>query len=484
MDDQQSHTIGRLLKIMDSSPGFAGLGGSIKIISRLGDDVDSGTREIASAILHDAALTAKLLRIANSSRNARGGRNVSTIDQVLAILGLNTVKSVAMSLALLDTLSHKPQSKQLHAEIVAAYFCGTLAFEVTRRNGSRYSAQEAQVCGLMQNLGRMMSIFYLYEDIERSRKLQVEQNLAESDAVFQTLGVSFEEISAAIAVHWGLPDVLQNCLAPETPEIAAPVPNNAIEWQQQCSLFCRHVTDILFRFPENREKIEIANAIDFSRKALLLNEKDMLEWIEKCLLDTDALLSEMAFPCNVEQARSFLKKASERALDMLSAQDTLVKDVSHDGSQTPVEVIKQVLRYIHDHYNFDRTLICLPVGSASLIAIAGVGRNAAQVTGKFRCSGSKPDIFRVIMARNLDTFIPDVSSPSLAKLIPEWYPAAVGAKSFVMLPLMNAGKLLGMLYGDYAEPRATGPTGLAEGEMLKWRGQLTQALQAGPKKAP
>ena len=120
MDTANKSVIDRLLAKMDKSPGFAGLGASVKIISSLGEDNEADPREITAAILRDAALTAKLLRIANSSGNARGGRNISTIDQALTILGLNTVKSVALSLALLDSLSRKPQSKQLHAEIVTA----------------------------------------------------------------------------------------------------------------------------------------------------------------------------------------------------------------------------------------------------------------------------------------------------------------------------------------------------------------------------
>lgn len=182
MEDSAPSVITTLLRTMDSSPGFAGLGSSIETISRLGDDVDAGPREITATILRDAALTAKLLRIANSSRNARGGRNISTIDQALVILGLNTVKSVALSLALLGSLSRKPQSNLLHAEIVAAYFCGTLAAEITRCNGARYSAQEAQVCGLLQNLGRMMATYHLYEGIERSRAIQAERNIADTAA--------------------------------------------------------------------------------------------------------------------------------------------------------------------------------------------------------------------------------------------------------------------------------------------------------------
>ncbi len=483
MESQEQPAIATLLQRMDNSPGFAGLGSSIETITRLGDDAED-PREITASILRDAALTAKLLRIANSSRNARGGRNISTIDQALVILGMNTVKSVALSLALLGSLSRKPQSNLLHAEIVAAYFCGTLACEITRGNAARYSAQEAQVCGLMQNLGRMMATYYLYEDIERSRALQAERNLAEDEAIALTLGISLEAIGAAIARHWCLPDVLQNSLAPDIGKAPPRSAANAAAWHQFCSSFCRRVTDALFRLPENRERVEINCEIEFFRGALHLKDGEVWEWIEKCLQDTDSLLAEMAFPCNVEQARTLLRKGSERVLDVLAAGDSLTKDKNRIDGRTPVEVIQNVLRLIHDKHSFDRTLLCLPDSSSGLVAIAGVGKNASKVTAKFRCSGPKPDLFRAIMARKQDVFIADAKSPTYAKLIPPWYSELVGAQSFVMLPLMSEGKVLGLIYGDYSEPHPSAPPELAEGSMQEWRDQLSQALRSGATKSP
>lgn len=477
----QPLVIGKLLKRMDASPGFAGLGGAVQNICRLVDD-DGSNKAIADAILRDPALTSKLLQIANSGSNARSGRNVSKIDQVLAILGLNTVKSVALSLALLGSLTHKAQSKQLHAEIVVAFFSGNLAAEITRLYGSSYSSQEAQVCGLMQNLGRMMATYYLYDDIERSRKLQTDRNLKENEAVLETLGVGFDDIGAAIAAHWALPDVLQNSLIPDAVSIPPAAAANAQAWYQLSSLFCRRIAEVIFRLPENREAIEVANCISFFQRSLRLNEKEVTELIQKCLLDVDAILAGMSFPSNVADARNLLRKASEQALDVLSSHDTLVKKVvSEEGAQTPIDVIKHVMRLIHSHYGFDCTLICLPSSAAGLVAIAGVGRNAAQLTSKFRSSGTKEDIFKMIMARGVDAVIFDVTSPKYATIMPVWYHEVVGARSFVMLPLMSDKKLIGMIYGDYEKPQTTVPPGLAEGLMLEWRNKLIHAIQSGSK---
>lgn len=472
----QSSAIASLLHKMDSSPGFAGLGDTVQTVCCLVDN-DGDNKEIVATILRDPALTSRLLHIANSSRYARGAGNVSTIDQALAILGLNMVKSVALSLALLNSLSRKPQSNQLHAEIVAAFFSGSLAAGITRSNGSAYSVQEAQVCGLLQNIGRMMTLFYLYEDVERSRKLQTDQNLPEHEAVMQTLGVSFEDIGAAVARHWGLPDVLQHSLTSDNIPISQHEIRDAMTWHQQCSLFSRRITEILFRLPENRERIEIANRIDYFKNTLQLNEKKVLALIEKCVQETDAILAEMSFPSNVEDARNLLRKASDHALDMLSPHDSLAKESKDKTVQTPIELVKHLMRLIHDHCNFDCTLVCLPSGSFGLVAIAGVGRNAGQLTTKFRSGGVKQNIFKLIMNNKKDTFVADVKLPVYAHLIPDWYHDDVGAKSFVMLPLVNEGKLLGLIYGDYPKTYIHAPSEIAEECMQEWRTKLVQILK-------
>lgn len=464
---------------MNASPGFASLGNAIQAICNLVDN-DGDNREIVAAILRDPALTTKLISIANSSRYPRGAGNVSTIGQVLAILGLNTVKSVALSLALLNSMSSKPQSEQIHAEIVAGFFSGALAAEITRNFGSSYSIQEAQVSGLMQNLGRVMTIYYCYEGIEASRKLKIEKNLDEADAIKQVLGVNFEEIGVAIARHWGLPDLLQKCLLPDTLALPPSQPaSHAQAWHQLCALFVRRMSEILFRTPENREKIEVQNCINFFQRALRLNGKDTLELIDKCLAETDGLLAEMAFPCSLENARNLLRKAAERSMDILSGQDSLVKEARGTG-QAPIDQVKLLMRQIHSHCGFDCTLVCLPSGNG-LVAIAGIGRNAGHLTTQFRGSGMKNDIFQIIKQEKVDTVIPDVTLPAYIPLIPDWYNQVIGARTLVMLPLVNKERLLGVIYGDYLMQRNSDLSEFSDEAMMKWRTELTSVLEAGPR---
>ncbi len=471
-----------LISRIDASPGFAGLGASVQLISKLSEAEDGGTREMTAVILRDAALTARLLRMANSSGHARGGRNISTVEQALVILGSNTVKSVALSMALLNALTHSPQQKQIEAEIVAAFFCGQLCAEATRLNGARYSVQEAQVCGLMQNLGRLMMLYHLYPEIERSRALQAEGNLSEEDAINRTLGLAFTDIAAGIAQHWNLPDVLHKSLSIRKEKSGPRSANTALEWQQYCALFARSVTDVLFRLPEAREKIEQRNEVEFFRDALHLKDMEVQGWIDRMLEETDQILGAMGFPCTVEQARLLLRKSSERVLDLLSANDSLTRESKLADGRKPVEVFQQVLRQYHDKFGFDRSLLCLPDGSSGLVAVAGVGRNAAQIAARFRCQGSRADIFRVVFGKKVDLYIPDTQAEAYVKYLPEWYAGLVGARSVMLLTLVSAGQPVGLLYSDYDMARPIAPTGMAhDPELLAWREQLQTVLQ-GQKK--
>jgi HD-like signal output (HDOD) protein len=461
----------KLLALMDKDPGFAGVGASIQVVSELADD-DGDSRALVNAILRDVALTSKLLRLSNAS--SRGTRSVSTIDQAISVLGLNTVRNVAISLSLLNGMGNKPQWRQLHAEVVAAYFCGTFAALITRFNGARFKPQETQVCALMQNLGRVMSTYYLFDELEASRYRQAEKNLSEEEAIFQSLGCSFAELSAAIAQAWNLPDGLQKGLAAtkgKTQPKPSPTP---ADWQMTCSLFARHITDILFRMPDDREKMEITAETNFFRQALLLKNDELDEWIHSSLADTDALLEQLAFPLNVAQSRVLLRKASERVHDVISPQDSLAKSVG--GNRSPIDQINQAMRMLHAQFEFDLTMVLLPEGTASVLAITGIGRHAHQTVPKFRCHGAKPDLFRLLMAKGADIYVPDTTSPAFVKLLPEWYPGQVGARSFQLIALSQNGKLRGMLYGDYTDGRAVTEREASPEAAQQWLGVIVNAL--------
>ncbi len=474
----------RLLKRMDQHPGFAGLSATAPCVLQLASQDFNDTHEITVAILNDASFTAELLRLSNSSHNLRGGRSITTVDQAIIILGLNTVENLAATILPLNARTTPYQHKLLQAEIIAACFCGLFCAEITHLYAPRLSAQEAQVCGLLQNLGRLMSLYHCFDDIARSQALQAEQNLTEAEAVEQSIGMRFEDIGAAIAEHWQLPELLQQSLSLQIGKMPPRVAASAIEWHRHCALFARRTTDTLFRLARNRERIELAKDIEFFRNALHLHEDEVRAAITKCLAETGQLLPRFDSTCSLEQARDQLRKASERVLDRLAPWDSLTRKNLLVNGRAPVEILQQVLRKFHDACGFDRTLLCLPDGSSGLVAVAGVGRNTGQIASKFRSHGKKPDIFRLAMNSKLDLYVADISSPGITPHIPDWYPQLISAKSFMLLSLSYEHHPLGLIYGDYTEAHPESPLDSLPPEQIReWREELEYALHAGALKA-
>lgn len=470
--------IERLFGLIDADPGFAGLGQSIALVDSLDGDDAKATRRMTAAILSDAGLTAQLMRQANAS--GRAGESVATVDKALAILGINKVKALARSLNVIEgglqTFS-KQQVDQLNAEMVAAAFCGNLAAALTRSNAGRLKVQESQVCGLIQNLGRVIACYYLYDEIARSHVLQAEQNLSEDEAVTRTLGMSFDDIGMAVAKHWKYPDVLQKTLEAARDKIPSRQIASTLEWHLYCGRFARGVTDILFRRPEHQTKGNIANEIYLYRGILHLKENEVGEMIDSVFKELEESLLEDAAPCTPARARDMLRKSSDRVTDWLSPQDSLTRSSSKDVRKTRVEVIYQILRSVHDEFHFDMTLLCVPNGTAELVAISGVGRNANQIISRFRCSGTRQDLFRSVAAKSIGLYVGDVRGGPYAKFIPDWYGALVGARSLYAMSLMHNGESLGIVYGDFTELREAAPDGLDGEKMRQWRSELIAALK-------
>jgi GAF domain-containing protein len=57
-------------------------------------------------------------------------------------------------------------------------------------------------------------------------------------------------------------------------------------------------------------------------------------------------------------------------------------------------------------------------------------------------------VFFAALTRNADILITDVDDPKIASRIPDWYRSAVGARTFIVFPLVVNEKPFGLIYAD------------------------------------
>jgi diguanylate cyclase (GGDEF)-like protein len=174
------------------------------------DELNLG--DIARVIANDPALSAKVLRLVNSPVYALR-QPVKTVAHALALLGVNAVRTLALSFSLVRDL-RKGQGVGLNLQ---AYWKRSILAAVGARElaavlGMGAAKDEAFLAGLLQDLGRL-ALVRTVPDIYNSICAQVPDEDHRRLAALETeaLGCDHAAVGQWLAGRWNLPEPL--CLA-------------------------------------------------------------------------------------------------------------------------------------------------------------------------------------------------------------------------------------------------------------------------------
>lgn len=188
-------------------------------VLQLADDPDSGADDLASAISVDPALTARVLRTANSAYYGLSGR-VANVTFAVTVLGFITVRSLAAAIAagLTEDGHGTPPGFWRQACSLA-----TGATLVAPRVGAH--RQDAFCAGLLADLGDVL--LFRASGGEAGEALleapSTEHRLALERAMF---GLTHDDASARVLKAWRFPDDLVTAIAvhhAEPREVTAPL---------------------------------------------------------------------------------------------------------------------------------------------------------------------------------------------------------------------------------------------------------------------
>lgn len=184
-----------------------------QLISVVGDPASSA-RQIAQLVSTDQALTAKILKVANSAFYGFS-REIATVQLAIVVLGIEMVKNIGLSVAVLKRFSegkdHRLFDRQRFWE--HAIGCGVAARMLALKFKDRRIADEAFVAGVLHDIGKLILIEYFNEEFSEALEKAEEEGLAIVDAEEQVLGVSHADVGAWLAEKWNLPPHLVQAIA-------------------------------------------------------------------------------------------------------------------------------------------------------------------------------------------------------------------------------------------------------------------------------
>ncbi len=160
-------------------------------------------RALKQCVQRDPALTAKLLRVVNSSLFGLSGE-VSDLNQALTLLGVKPLKLLVLGFSLPKSLF-----STVEAETLERYWRFTLVKAVAARQLAeecwKTSGDEAFIAGLLQEIGLLVLVRELgpsYIDfVQHGLEQKADLLTLETD----TLGFDHTILSARLLEHWQLP---------------------------------------------------------------------------------------------------------------------------------------------------------------------------------------------------------------------------------------------------------------------------------------
>jgi len=177
-----------------------------RILQVLADD-KSTAKALEELILHDPALSARVLRLANSAFYAFR-YEVRTISHAVSLLGLKVVKSLAIGVSIFESFTHgmKKEADLINGLWMHSFGTALLAQEIWARSGNRTEGEFAFLCGLLHDLGKV--VFFKSDPAFYSR-LFVAKKTGEGHDISSLERESFDAdhavVGALLAKKWGLP---------------------------------------------------------------------------------------------------------------------------------------------------------------------------------------------------------------------------------------------------------------------------------------
>jgi putative nucleotidyltransferase with HDIG domain len=182
-------------------------------IARMVDDPGSSAEDIGREICNDVALTARLLRIANSAAYGQN-RKIATVSRAITVLGVRQVRDLTVGLTAVrafDGISNDMVTMEVFWR--HSVLCAVAAGQIAARREAVHT-ESPFVAGLLHDIGQLV-LYSSAPDAARESLLMMadapddlQLYLCERTVLAFDHGV----VGASLARNWGLPDSLLECI--------------------------------------------------------------------------------------------------------------------------------------------------------------------------------------------------------------------------------------------------------------------------------
>lgn len=222
----------RLSSAVDRMPAFPK---SVQRILELTRDINCRPKDLVAVIEKDPVITIKVLKIINSAYYGLPSK-ITSINQSVIYLGVNTLKNLALSFSTIGIL---PNRNSAGFDIGHYLMSSLVSANITKLLGAKYAPGETDqtdcyIAGLLHDFGKVVFSLYMAPEFTRVLSMSELDGVPLHKAEEEIIGADHTVVGAMLARRWQFPDNMVECIANHhSPVFVSPLAE------------CLHVADLI-----------------------------------------------------------------------------------------------------------------------------------------------------------------------------------------------------------------------------------------------
>lgn len=454
---------------------------TVNRIRQVSSSRQSDAMALAMAVMKDANLSAKLLKIANTPTYNRSGGQISAVSRAVVLIGFERIQNLCVTLKLIESFRSEQPDSSVEQLLISAFLNASLAREMASEAGA-LDIEETYICGLLYGLGEIIVAFTLpdcYRDMLAARTRARE---GWSRIQLQYLGGHFSDIGQDLAQSWGFPKNVVQAMDPLTADqlrgggrlnhrlavgchdLLELFYNRDTAGELDYSTLISELSDATRRPAEGLDR-HISEAFrqvcDLADEYGLAHRNISPQLSESDDAGLDDMTRKLAYYVHSREARHREPPVEVEATETQPSKETLLMErqlhhlqemnnlIASPGSAA--EILQAAMTAISESCALERVAFCqLSVSGHELKARIMAGRDTGRLKQFFQLHRQMPGVllFFRILEKRMTLLVPDCEEPGWRERLPDHFVEALEPKGFIMAPLVVKDRVLGLVYAD------------------------------------
>ncbi|MCK9283420.1 MAG: HDOD domain-containing protein [Rhodocyclaceae bacterium] len=210
----------KLTTAVDRMPAFPR---SVQKVLELTRNINCLPKDLVGVIEKDPVMTMKILKVINSAYYSLPSK-ITSVNQSVVYLGINTIKNLALSFAAVGIL---PRVNTAGFDIQHYLVHSLTTANVARILCNSYAKGEADpgdcyVAGLLHDFGKVVFAQFMAAEFRQALMRGVTENVPLYRIEREMIGVDHGVVGALLAKKWQFPEALVDCIRDHHAENAPP----------------------------------------------------------------------------------------------------------------------------------------------------------------------------------------------------------------------------------------------------------------------